>query len=327
MAAASHLSCSPLRSHASLLSTDALQPVGPAGSGRHLHHGSRRGGAQREGLAGEASGELWVEPQGKCGGGTQGRRYLQGCSVGAAACMHRQLPVVPSSLKSSCFAGRAAAVCFSPPTPCPSLPPSLAQALAAGADGIFARLARQVYEASHASQLRFQGALVSGGVDEASGDVGCRGGVWVGLGRAAGGHSGRRAWSGMGAWSGRLKAIKPDPVQEAMHYWVDNLFRQDKAPYCSNCSRDADCLAVLLVRAGGRGGERVAPARLQHREHACNGQPLWGIGGCPSRQTLPARGALFECTCSHCRPLTCSAIPCRTGRCLATRTSQKCGAT
>ena len=33
-----------------------------------------------------------------------------------------------------------------------------------------------------------------------------------------------------------------------MHYFVDNMFRQDKAPYCSNCSRDADCIALLLVR-------------------------------------------------------------------------------
>jgi len=36
--------------------------------------------------------------------------------------------------------------------------------------------------------------------------------------------------------------------QDAMHYFVDNMFRNDKAPYCSNCSRDAGCLALLLVR-------------------------------------------------------------------------------
>lgn len=40
------------------------------------------------------------------------------------------------------------------------------------------------------------------------------------------------------------------PPQDAMHYFVDNLFRPDKAPYCSNCSRDADCIALLLVGAG-----------------------------------------------------------------------------
>ncbi|KAI3433414.1 hypothetical protein D9Q98_003229 [Chlorella vulgaris] len=34
--------------------------------------------------------------------------------------------------------------------------------------------------------------------------------------------------------------------EDAMHYFVDNMFRQDKAPYCSNCTRDADCLALLL---------------------------------------------------------------------------------
>ncbi len=33
-----------------------------------------------------------------------------------------------------------------------------------------------------------------------------------------------------------------------MHYFVDNLFRADKSPYCTNCSKDADCIALLLVR-------------------------------------------------------------------------------
>ena len=29
-------------------------------------------------------------------------------------------------------------------------------------------------------------------------------------------------------------------------YWADNLFRQDRSPYCSDCSTNADCLALLL---------------------------------------------------------------------------------
>jgi hypothetical protein len=41
--------------------------------------------------------------------------------------------------------------------------------------------------------------------------------------------------------------------QDAMHYFVDNLWRSGKAPYCSNCSRDADCMALLLVREAGGG--------------------------------------------------------------------------
>lgn len=44
-----------------------------------------------------------------------------------------------------------------------------------------------------------------------------------------------------------------------MHYFVDNLFRPDKAPYCSNCSRDADCIALLLVSGSG-GSHMVAVA-------------------------------------------------------------------
>jgi hypothetical protein len=41
--------------------------------------------------------------------------------------------------------------------------------------------------------------------------------------------------------------------EDAMHYFVDNLWRSGKAPYCSNCSRDADCMALLLVREAGGG--------------------------------------------------------------------------
>jgi len=48
-----------------------------------------------------------------------------------------------------------------------------------------------------------------------------------------------------------------------MHYFVDNLFRPDKAPYCSNCSRDADCIALLLVGPGGEGS--------CSRAHGCRG--------------------------------------------------------
>ena len=43
-----------------------------------------------------------------------------------------------------------------------------------------------------------------------------------------------------------------------MHYFVDNMFRQDKSPYCSNCSRDADCIALLLVRTPRGPGVRWA---------------------------------------------------------------------
>ncbi|GAB4822800.1 hypothetical protein N2152v2_009846 [Parachlorella kessleri] len=66
-------------------------------------------------------------------------------------------------------------------------------------DVVFARLARTVYEASPSKQLRFQGALVTGGVD-----------------------------------------------MDSMQYWVDNMFKPDKSSYCSNCSYNADCLALLL---------------------------------------------------------------------------------
>ena len=45
----------------------------------------------------------------------------------------------------------------------------LAQALAADSDALFVRLARRVFEASRAQQLRFQGVFVNGGVDEVGG--------------------------------------------------------------------------------------------------------------------------------------------------------------
>jgi hypothetical protein len=49
---------------------------------------------------------------------------------------------------------------------CPCCPALQAQA---GGDGLFVRLARRVYEASRAQQLRFQGVYVGGGVDEVRG--------------------------------------------------------------------------------------------------------------------------------------------------------------
>lgn len=59
--------------------------------------------------------------------------------------------------------GRARASTRRPPHLC--MPPG-PQSLAASQDGLFMRLARQVFEASRAQQLRFQGVYVGGGVDE-----------------------------------------------------------------------------------------------------------------------------------------------------------------
>lgn len=73
---------------------------------------------------------------------------------------------------------------------------------------------------------------------------------------------------------------------------VDNLFKNDKAPYCSNCSFNADCLALLLV-SGGAGHGRAAPAHC-------------GPGGCqPAGQPAQATAApAATCGTSH-RGLSC----------------------
>lgn len=63
-------------------------------------------------------------------------------------------------------------------------------------------------------------------------------------------------------------------AQDEMHYWVDNMFRPDKAPYCSNCTRDADCIALLLVSGGAVGGRSSAGARRPQGGAA----RLWACG-------------------------------------------------
>lgn len=69
--------------------------------------------------------------------------------------------------------------------------------------------------------------------------------------------------------------------------FVDNLFRPDKAPYCSNCSRNADCLALLLV-------SRAASRRVWQAWHARSRCPARARGLLPGRllaHALCQRGA------------------------------------
>lgn len=184
--------------------------------------------------------------------------------------------------------------------PCPNAarsPPQRLQTLAPGGDGLFVRLARRVYEARRDSPLRFQGVFVGGGVDEV---------------RAGWSRGFARMWR-QAPWALRrllpcfcfcfcfcwhaprqllpaclvcpnvrpngcptspVKQTNPLPVpQDAMHYWVDNMFRPDKAPYCSNCSRDADCLALLLVGGAAAGGPGTAASAARREHWACT-QPL-----------------------------------------------------
>lgn len=188
-----------------------------------------------------------------------------------------------------------------------SLPPGL-QSLAASQDGLYMRLARRVFEASRAQQLRFQGVYVGGGVDEvrsrgASDGIAHGGQTCCPRGQAVqergsgpcrvGAHGGLPLTCREDGTALRLprRALRPStshlilpcrpsaclPVcpQDAMHYFVDNLFRPDKAPYCSNCSRDADCVALLLVsrRTARTLGGRGTPCRATQA-----GAPLTGGG-------------------------------------------------
>jgi len=46
----------------------------------------------------------------------------------------------------------------------------------------------------------------------------------------------------------RFQAVLVNGGIDALNasYWADNLFRADRSPYCSDCSTNADCLALLL---------------------------------------------------------------------------------